>query len=299
MTASAQALQNFLNTPLTFTSSSADESGFGTQMRVISTLKAWLEEHWKFDFENNPPLQNALLDFMKELQGPTWGARAAQINSLIQRVSEPQKSVIPYKLPDSHSYEENFDASNLFVRIGDFTAVEFARQLSIFNFRLYEKIAPCELLNQCWNKENKEERAPNVIRLIRQFNLLSRWTAQNVVSHPLLSNRVTALKFFIQLSEELLKNNDLFTLVCIQSGLGSTAVNRLTKTWKALGSGWDTRWQQLKNMTNTDNNYAILRYHIANSDPPILPFVGSLLFNFPFVIEHLGFLFFFISQVYI
>ena len=48
---------------------------------------------------------------MKELQGPIWGARASQINSLIQRVSEPQKSVIPYKLPDSHSYEENFDRS--------------------------------------------------------------------------------------------------------------------------------------------------------------------------------------------
>ncbi len=50
-----------------------------------------------------------------------------------------------------------------------------ARQLTILEFQLFAAIEGRELLNQCWNGENKERDAPNVTLTISRFNQMSGW----------------------------------------------------------------------------------------------------------------------------
>jgi RasGEF N-terminal motif/RasGEF domain len=55
--------------------------------------------------------------------------------------------------------------------------VEIARQLTLVEFDLYKAIAPKELLNLNWMEDDKEERAPNVLVMIRWFNNISGWVS--------------------------------------------------------------------------------------------------------------------------
>lgn len=55
--------------------------------------------------------------------------------------------------------------------------------------------------------------------------------------HTRLSDRIIALRFFIQLAEELFKINDISSSIAVQSGLESSEVNRLSRTWKVSDFG--------------------------------------------------------------
>ena len=45
---------------------------------------------------------------------------------------------------------------------------------------------PCELQRLAFNKHNKRQLAPNVLRLVAHFNRMSRWVCAAVVRKPQL-----------------------------------------------------------------------------------------------------------------
>lgn len=48
-----------------------------------------------------------------------------------------------------------------------------ARQLTLIEYDLYNKIKPKECLGQAWNKPNKEQSAKHIVALINRFNKVS------------------------------------------------------------------------------------------------------------------------------
>jgi hypothetical protein len=51
-----------------------------------------------------------------------------------------------------------------------FDAGAIARELTLIEFGLFYNIRPRELLNQAWQREDKEKKAPNISLLIARFN---------------------------------------------------------------------------------------------------------------------------------
>jgi hypothetical protein len=60
---------------------------------------------------------------------------------------------------------------------------------------------PKELLNQAWNKEKKEEKSPNVLRMINMFNLLSSWVASTIIDPVRVKQRAHRLEKLIKIAE--------------------------------------------------------------------------------------------------
>lgn len=52
---------------------------------------------------------------------------------------------------------------------------------------------------------------------------------------------------------------------------------------KDIGDIWTVRWKQLTNMTQNDKNHKMLRYHIIQCDPPLIPFIGLYLKDLTFI----------------
>lgn len=116
----------------------------------------------------------------------------------------------------------------------DLHPVEVARQLTILEFQLFAAIEGRELLHQCWNGPDKETAAPNVTLTISRFNQMSGWITTLMVKVKEMKPRVALLKRFIDIAQACMELNNFNSVVEIVSGLGTTAVRRLTDTWDLL-----------------------------------------------------------------
>ena len=46
---------------------------------------------------------------------------------------------------------------------------------------LFRAVRPRELIGLAWTKSDKERRAPNLLKLIQRFNLVSDWVKSSIV----------------------------------------------------------------------------------------------------------------------
>lgn len=106
-------------------------------------------------------------------------------------------------------------------------------------------------MHQCWNGGNKETDAPNVTLTIRRFNQMSGWITSLIVKVKSLNPRVALLKRFIEIADACLQLNNFNSVVEIVSGLGTTAVRRLTETWDLVPEETMQLFQQMKDMLET------------------------------------------------
>ena len=80
----------------------------------------------------------------------------------------------------------------------DIAPLELARQLTILEFGYFQKIKPIECLNKAWNRDDGEEKAPNVRSVIHTANVLSGWVVINVLSSKDVKLRAGVIKYFVQ-----------------------------------------------------------------------------------------------------
>jgi hypothetical protein len=136
----------------------------------------------------------------------------------------------------------------------DLHPTEFAQQLALIEFEIFKSIQPREYSHQNWCREGKERLAPNILRLINQFNALSNWAASEILLIENAKQRAAALHRLIVAAEvnlellskfyilELFSNGYYFfqesraiknynSMMAIVSGLQSTPVYRLKRTW--------------------------------------------------------------------
>ena len=87
---------------------------------------------------------------------------------------------------DTHIRYYRFDKN---YRLQMWPAEEVARQLSLFEFSIFRKIQPKEMLNQAWSKKTRDQFAPNITADISHFNCISSLAAYSIVSVPDLQQR--------------------------------------------------------------------------------------------------------------
>lgn len=194
----------------------------------------------------------------------------------------------------------------------DIDPLELARQLTLFDSRLFKRIQANECLGKAWPKEFASEGSPNIKSMIdmsnavrRRFLSLQR-TAQRHPDHPLgrrddpaarrskeagehnqafhrCRRRTSAVSGLLPspaFSDPVLLQrcrvlNNFSTLMQIIAGLNSTPIHRLRRTWESVPQRHMLTLGQLNDIMSPTKNYAAYREMVRNLTPPCVPFLGA------------------------
>lgn len=165
----------------------------------------------------------------------------------------------------------------------DLHPIEVARQLTLIEFNLLEKITPQELSHQVWNKKNAKELSPNVTALIDRCNQVSYWVATEIVLTPNLKQRISILAKFIDIAEICHQLRNWNTLMELMVGLNLGCVTRLKKTWEGLPRNAVSTFENLTRLTSSSQNYLHYREALAQRELPFSPNLAVHLRDLTFI----------------
>ncbi|PRP77743.1 rasGEF domain-containing protein [Planoprotostelium fungivorum] len=261
------------------------------RLRVINFIKNWLETYPK-DFVSDVDQSNNLHTFIHtDIMNSAHQTPGEQLKKILsKKIDNPERTRSPqvFSGPPPKPLLPNVKKSGggvSFTQLSfmDVPAEELARQITLREFQMFERIKPWELLNQAWTKKTKMEDAPNVMRLITQFNNISNWVAAEILKVETLKGRIAALSKCIDMGRELYNMNNMNGAMEVIAGLQSAPVFRLKNTWEGLSSRQKDNYDELEATTHRRNNYAKLRQHLHQCDPPLIPYPGIYLTDIIFI----------------
>eukprot|EP01124_Arcella_intermedia_P000177 TRINITY_DN10089_c0_g1_i3.p1 TRINITY_DN10089_c0_g1~~TRINITY_DN10089_c0_g1_i3.p1 ORF type:complete len:1064 (-),score=284.62 TRINITY_DN10089_c0_g1_i3:2117-5308(-) len=146
---------------------------------------------------------------------------------------------------------------------------DIALQLTSIESKLFNSIAPWELLNQAWiNPDN----APNVVKFANHFNEISSWVKYEILIEEDQKKRAKRIEKFIEIAEFLKQLNNLNGVFEISSALESIAVSRLKNTFELISNY--KSWQKSNEFIQQPGK---LRETMNLLEPPFIPYIGLLL----------------------
>jgi len=173
------------------------------------------------------------------------------------------------------------------INILDLNPIEIARQLTISEFGIFQKITGEELLALGWNKSSKEWTAPNISEIISRSNMMTDWVATLILRVENIKERAKLLKHFINVADACLKINNFNTLFEIMMALISNPVHRLKKTWEAIGAPDRMKFKKLEDVCSFSSNRKNYREELKKVSPTqsCLPYLGVSLTDLVFFDE--------------
>lgn len=193
--------------------------------KVVEILIRWIEGSFEEDFMENIPLILKAKEFAdKKIFSDFESLANALLKILNDRCDRPRKPryraldslkavprpILPKQFtPTSHELEVFlFETPRNYLEMDP---LEFARQLTLIEYEDYRNVRPHECLDQIWFDKKKKERlmcggavppatSINIMKMIRHTNTMSTWIASSILSMDDLKDRVTALRFFIQMA---------------------------------------------------------------------------------------------------
>ncbi|XP_004349414.2 guanine nucleotide exchange factor [Capsaspora owczarzaki ATCC 30864] len=257
------------------------------RLRVFNVFRQWVDKHY-YDFENNTDLLKRFLEFIKDsMSGDKKMDKA--VKSLTRAVRQRRETIenaktIIFSDPPPPTEKgsaaldkiEDFDVLSL-------SPIEIARQLTLIESDIYRTIKPSELVGQPWVKSDKEERSPNVLKMIHRFNAVSRWVATCVVDTESLKERVDVIINFLEVLAECERLNNFNGMMEILSGLQATSVYRLKFTWAEVPAKKRAILDDAASLLSRDGNFKKLRERLHTVNPPCIPFFGMYLTDLTFI----------------
>ncbi|BGP40628.1 cell division cycle-related protein [Rhodotorula kratochvilovae] len=247
--------------------------------RVTNLLKAWVREYM-----DNEDLDRELLQRIREfaLNTMTEKGQSLQIcKSVDERMQgaarRPVGNLAPGPLPPP-ILPRNLKK----FKLTDIEPLELARQLTIMDGRLFQRITAQECLGKAWPKQFGGE-AANISAMIDMSNAVTRWVTETILAQDDLKKRATIIKHFVALAERCLSLNNFSTLIHIIAGLNSTPIHRLRRTWEAVSQKAMITLGALNNIMRPDKNYKEYRDILRKSAPPCVPFLGVYLTDWTFI----------------
>eukprot|EP00041_Stephanoeca_diplocostata_P035595 m.1260663 g.1260663 ORF g.1260663 m.1260663 type:complete len:354 (+) comp24728_c0_seq10:1014-2075(+) len=149
----------------------------------------------------------------------------------------------------------------------------------------YRAVEAGELSGLAWTKDDKHDRAENVLRLIHRSNDVTNWVIRSILELSNLGERADAIAMFLEIMRELHALQNYNGVMEILSGLQNSAVSRLKLTWVEVGARRRRVLDTCSALMASDKSFATLRDTLASVDPPCLPFFGMYLSDLTFIEE--------------
>ena len=266
------------------------------RVRTINVMRNWIEQNW---MENNDQVSDDLLRriyaFVKDIVSPINEPLAKPLlNSITQRLQGQDASGAKKLVPtlSAQTPAPIMPKNMKKLKFLDIDAMEFARQLTIIESRLYAKIKPSECLDKTWGKKDDPDASPNVKALVRHSNKLTHWVAEMILNQQDVKKRVVVIKHWVSIADvsygclsccQLLTVlyqkcrtlNNFSTLTSIISSFSTAPIHRLNRTWQAMNSKTSAVLETHRKVMAAERNFADYRETLKLACPPCIPFFGS------------------------
>ncbi|CAG5136425.1 unnamed protein product [Candidula unifasciata] len=220
------------------------------QFRVVNVFRHWVDHHF-YDFERDRDLLERLNDFLRTIKGKAMRKMADLISKSIQRKSSDFKHSVSVEIPAyDHWYSSRLHP------------IEIARQVTLLEFDLYRAIKPSELIGMPWMKRDKQQTAPNLLKMIH--------FSTNKERVAVVSRVIEVMLVF----QELNNFNGVLEII---GALNSASVFRLEHTKKELAHKYQKALEEASELNNDHFKKYIEKLRSIN--PPCVPFLGMYLTN--------------------
>jgi len=167
------------------------------------------------------------------------------------------------------------------IKLLDIDSLELARQLTIIESQLYQKIRPMECLQR--SREQKTDHNDNIAAVIQTSNRIANWVADSVLSREDSRRRAAVVKQFISVADRCRGIHNYSSMVAIISGLNSPPIRRLKRTWEQINARFMSQLGACEMTIDSNKNFTNYRTTLARVSPPCVPFIGVFLTTLTFV----------------
>ncbi|KAF1345914.1 guanine-nucleotide dissociation stimulator CDC25 [Delphinella strobiligena] len=258
------------------------------RFRVVNILKSWFEHYWMEDNdETSQQLMQRVYSFAKETVASTSTPGAGPLTTAIEQRMRGQDATSKRMVLTLNTAPTPIIPKNIKkLKFLDIDALEFARQLTIIESRLYCRIKPTETLNKTWQKKlspGEADPASNVKALILHSNQLTNWVAQMILTQADVKRRVIVIKHFVSVADKCRQLNNFSTLTSIISALGTAPIARLHRTWAQVNQKTQAVLEVMRRLMQSTKNFLEYRDTLHKANPPCIPFFGVYLTDLTFI----------------
>ncbi|KAG1743304.1 ras guanine nucleotide exchange factor domain-containing protein [Suillus paluster] len=248
------------------------------QMRVLNTLKAMVSDE-DFLEKEDMYILNRMKEFLQN-EDVSKILAAKQLLSLVERArgGEVKKGLTPTLGSPPASI---LPKPNKKLKLLDIDPLELARQLTIMESYLYQKIRPVECLQR--SREQKTDHNDNIARVIQTSNRIANWVADSVLTHEDSRKRSAILKQFISVADRCRSMHNYSSMVAIVSGLNSPPIRRLKRSWEQVNARHMAQLGTCEMTIDSGKNFNNYRSTLAKVSPPCVPFIGVFLTTLTFI----------------
>lgn len=260
------------------------------RFRVVNIIKSWFDNYWmEGNDEASKQLMQRVFTFANDTVASTSTPGAHPLKAAIEQRMRGQDATGKKMILtlNSQSTPTPIIPKNIKkLKFLDIDALEFARQLTIVESRLYCKIKPTECLNKTWQKKlapDEPDPASNVKALILHSNQLTNWVAQMILTQNDVKRRVIVIKHFVTIADRCRQLNNFSTLTSIISALGTAPIHRLNRTWAQVNQKTTATLEAMRKLMGSTKNFLEYREALHKANPPCIPFFGVYLTDLTFI----------------
>lgn len=248
------------------------DNGKPYQMRLVNFFKIWLSDY-SWDLVTAQDTLANIKTFVNADISSLFPTIAKQLQNYILKVPTekllepaPQQGIVS-PVPTQQTYEEPS-------KVWDFSPANLAQQLFAFEFDLFSKIQPFELMGTGWMKADKHVRAPNIVRMIAKSNLIGSWIVAEILKEVNVKKRATLIEHFIAVVDESLNLNNFHSAMVVISVLRDSSIARLRLTWDRVSRKSRELLESFEAKMDDEDNFAAYRTAYSQAPPPKLPYMG-------------------------
>lgn len=244
------------------------------RMRVINTLKSMIQDGDVLEKE-----ELGILDYMEEFASQAHVFDIPAAKQLLNSIKRARRGMDHRKITVNTSMDPPpppIVPKRL--ELLDIEPLELARQLTITESQLYQKIRPSECMQRSQqSRQARTDPRDGVANFIRRSNKIAHWVAFSILSKDEARRRALVIKQFILVADRCRALQNFSTMGAIVSGLNSAPIHRLKRSWEQVNSKYMSQLQTCEATINSYRNYNKVRTTLATVSPPCVPFVGVFL----------------------
>ena len=209
-----------------------------------------------------------------------------QQNELFLVHSLSTNKLVEISKKNNSSYKDHLNKG--YFCVTDYSVEEIGNKLLQITETLLNKINRKELYRGIYLKKDKEQQSPNVLACINNFNKLTNFIIEDVLSYNYPKDRAKIYSRWVEISDYCKSKRDYNDCVAIYSALNSYIFSKLNLTFKGIKSKIKNIFIEVRKFCKCEANYKKIRdeMNICEREGLIfIPYLGMLLKDINFYEE--------------
>ena len=227
--------------------------------------------------------------------------RLAKDNMPIYTEIKNRKKVILFSELNKNNYErfrtqsvytKKSSPGNIIVKpyfcITDWNTEDIGNKLTQVSKSLLNKIYPRELYRGIYLKKEKEKTSPNVVKCINNFNKLTFFIIEDILSYNTPKSRAKVYEKWVQICDYCKTIKNYNDCIAIYSALNNYIITGLKLTLKEIRYKIKSLFEQISIFCSCEDNYRNIRNEMNLCEKKgeiFIPYLGMLLRDINFIEE--------------